>query len=418
MFENEISDYALNVTKRYTGDRVKLSVLLSDVELPEEFKKFAEAQVEEYIDKEGLMTGRSGRFDLSAPEVQALFKQIRHILKNSYEFSREEFLDLADKASKFVFNFVIRPRWTLEKFLFKGEQQADRAAILKASRFFSCYAYYPRGMVEYLDFHGRAVIDVETWRKLHAKIDEHLISTLPAKLETLTSPLFRLFQFSSGTSTIPSDAIVLFFRDKSADEIVDRVEFAKDVRNIPSLDLTNLAYVLEAASKDLSQNIGVLPETGDTSGVFKGYDRKKFGHPPSADDTAANDVTARIVNETSGGSSKTEESDVAKTVSSEKGTVRQSQRENGSISLSVRQFMSAKLEEKVVKKIFRGSRSSYQIAMHRLDDSENWQSASKIVEALFIDNDVDPFSKYAVAFTDAVSARFRSGASPDAERHG
>ncbi len=417
MFENEISDYALNVTKRYTGDQVKLRTLLSDVELPEEFKKFTEAQVEEYIDKEGLMTGRYGRFNLSTPDIQALFKQVRQILKNSYEFPREEFLELADKASKFAFNFVIRPRWTLEKFLFKGDQQTDKAAIIRAARFFGCYAYYSKGIIEFLDFHGKTTIDIETWRKLHAKIDEHLISTLPAKLETLTTPLFRLFQFSSDTTVIPSDAIILFFKDKGADEIVDRVEFAKEVRNIPALDLTNLAYVLEAASKDLSQNIGVLPKTADAPRELKDYDRQKYASPTSTEGNAGNGVPEIIVNDTPGenvsgrGSSPVPEL-------SPKGAVRHVERGKNIPQQSVRQFMSAKLEDKVVKKIFHGSRSSYQIAVHRLDDSADWQSASKIVEGLFIDNEVDPFSKYAVAFTDAVSAKFRTARNADKGHHG
>ncbi|HQT91596.1 MAG TPA: hypothetical protein PL001_06165, partial [Candidatus Kryptobacter bacterium] len=72
MFEKEISGYAFNITKRYTGGRVKLNTLLSDVELPEDFKKFAEAEVEELIDQEKLGESRTGKFDLSTPDIQAL----------------------------------------------------------------------------------------------------------------------------------------------------------------------------------------------------------------------------------------------------------------------------------------------------------------------------------------------------------
>lgn len=411
MFEKEISSYAFNITKRYTGERVKLSALLSDVELPEAFKKFAEAEVEDVIDLERFGQSKTGRFDLSVPEIQALFKEIKHVLKNSYEFSREEFLELADKASKFVFNYVIRPRWTFEKFLFKGESQVDRPAVRKASRFFHCYVYYSKGIVEYLDFHGKTSLDIETWRRLHAKIDEHLLSTLPAKLDSLTSPLYELFRFSSGVEKIPSDALILFFKDKAGNEIVDRVEFAKDVKNIRSLDLATLTMILEATSRDVDQNIAVLPKSEEPPKEFRSFERQKVSHPIHPQEPVAKEIPEVIMNETPGGSPAPGQPKQVTPQAPGKDQPRSQQVHRNTQSSSVRNFMTAKLEEKIVKKIFHGSRSAYQIGMHKLDESADWQSASKIVEGIFIDNDVDPFSKYAVAFTDAVSAKFRAAQS-------
>ncbi len=412
MFEKEISGYAFNITKRYTGGRVKLNTLLSDVELPEDLKKFAESEVEELIDQEKLGESRTGKFDLSTPDIQALFKEIRHVLKNSHEFSREEFLELADKASKFVFNYVIRPRWTLEKFLFRGEQQIERPSIAKVSRFFNCYSYYPKGIAEYLDFHNRSELDIETWRRLHSKIDEHLLSTLPAKLSSLTSPIFKLFEFSSGVDKVPSDAMLLFFRDKSATEIVDRIEFAKEVKSIRSLDVMTLAMILEASSKEVSQNIAVLPASEEPPKEFRSFERQKVTHPLRPEEPAAPRVP-EVMNESPGQPPTAEQRNPLPSPRPEPSVPPEGRR--GKTPASVRTFMSAKLEEKILKKIFRGSRSGYQIAVHRIDESKDWHAAAKIVEGIFIDNDVDPFSKYAVAFTDVVNAKFRS-TRPSAEK--
>ena len=404
MFEKEITGYAFNITKRYTGDRIRLSTLLSDAELPEDFKRFADAEADEVIDREKFVESRTGKFDLSTPEIQALFKEIRHILKNNYEFSREEFLELADKASKFVFNYVIRPRWTLEKFLFKGDSQIDRAAISKASRSLNSYSYYPKGITEYLDFHAKSSLDVETWKRLHAKIDEHLVSTLPAKLSSLTSALFSLFEFASGTGKVPSEAMILFFKDKSATEIVDRIEFAKDVKNINSLDVMTLAMIMEASSKDVSQNVAVLPSSEEPPKEFRTFNRQKVSNPPRPSEPASRTMP-EFVGETPGQHRADERSKV-ETPPQSRGSASPEETRTG--TRSIRTYMSARLEEKIVKKIFRGSRSGYQIAVHRLDESADWQAASRIVEGIFIDNEVDPFSKYAVTFTDVVSTKFRT----------
>ncbi len=404
MFEQEISSYAFNITKRYTGERVRLSMLLADVELPEDFKKFAEAEVEELIDAERLGESRTGKIDYSRAEVQAMLKDVRSLIKKSHEFTREEFLELADKASKFIFNYVIRPRWTLEKFLFKGDSEISRESIEAASRFFSSYSYYPKGIIEYLDFHGMNMLDLETWKKIHAKIDEHLLTTLPDKLNNLTWSLFNLFDFASGLDKIPADAMILFFRDKSASEIVDRIEFARDVRSLRSIDSLSLLRILEAPSSDLTQNIAVLPETPEAPKEFHTFERQRVTHPihPEVPAETPRPEPARREPE------RTQEQvaqPAAPQFPEQKGAPPERKEKP---QISIRKFMTAKLEEKVIKKIFRGSRSAYQIGVHKLDECSDWPSASRVVEGIFIDNEVDPFSKYAVAFTDAVSAKFRT----------
>ena len=272
MFETEIANYIISIVKRHSGERVPLSSLLTDAELPDGFKKFVEAEVDEMIDEEEFFKKRTARFNWEDPQVHALLKEIRHALKNSFSFTKEEFAALTEKAVKFIFNYIIRPHWTVEKFIFKSETAIDRSSIENAARFFSDYPYYLRGIMEYLEFHSTSrVVDkkneMETamWNKLHAKIDEQLLSMLPAGLENLTAPLFKLFQFVSSGDGVPVDALILFFHDKSAAEIVERIEFAKAANNIQTLDLPSLKMVLQAATKDLRsrreeiQKVDVLP---------------------------------------------------------------------------------------------------------------------------------------------------------------
>ena len=68
MFEKEISTYAFNIAKRYTGEHIPLDSLLIDVELPDSFKKFAEAEVEGMIDEEGFVKSKTGKFNWTDPQ--------------------------------------------------------------------------------------------------------------------------------------------------------------------------------------------------------------------------------------------------------------------------------------------------------------------------------------------------------------
>ncbi len=397
MFEKEISSYTFNIVKRYTGEKIPLNTILTDSDLPENFRKFAEAEVDEIIDDEGFGKSRTGKLDMSQSEIQMLFKEIRHTVKNYFEFPREDFLELADKASKFLFNYVIRPRWTLEKFLFKGERDISKVNFYRAERFLNNYTYYPKGIIEYMEFQNKDSIDLEGWKKLHAKIDEHLLGSLPSNTESLTNSLLELFKFAAGYPKIPTDALILFFRDKSAGEIVDRIEFAKEVKGFLSLDFRDFDSILQASSKDLIQTVELPRPQLNTSDEYRSYER-------------------RAAEERLQGKNGPQKIEEKKEVLEEKPeSDRQSLAESlprvepGQKLPSVRTLLAAKDEAKIIKKIFRGSRSLYHIAVHKLDESPDWRSASRIVEGIFIDNGIDPFSKYAVAFTDAINAKFKRG---------
>jgi len=398
MFEKEISSYAFNIAKRYTGERISFHALLSDSELPESFKKFAEAGVDEIVDDEEFGKSRTGKLDMSTSEIQTLFKEIRHAVKNSFEFSREDFLDLTDKASKFLFNYTIRPRWTLEKFLFKGEREISRSNFYRAERFLNDYPYYLKGIVEYMEIQNKGSIDIDNWRKLHGKIDEHLLSSLPSNAESLTNPLLEMFSFASGFSKIPIDALVLFFRDKSGDEIVDRVEFAKEVKGFQSLDFRDIESILAATSRDATQTVALPRSQLEFAKDYQSFERRAAAE-------RLNKENAELVN-----IEKKKEAPERKTEFDTQSPTEPPPKAEAEPRLpSVRTLLKAKDEVRIIKKIFRGSRSLYHIAIHKLDESADWKSAAKIVEGIFIDNGVDPFSKYAVAFTDAISKRFGHG---------
>jgi hypothetical protein len=403
MFEKEISSYAFNIARRYTGDRISLRTVMADPELPENFKKFAEAEVDEIIDDEEFGKSKSGRLDLSSSEIQTLFKEIRHAIKNAFEFTREDFLDLTDKASKFLFNYVIRPRWTLEKFLFKGEREISRSNFYRAERFLCNYPYYSKGIIEYMEFHDKDSIDLEGWKKLHAKIDEHLIGTLQTNIESLMSPLSELFAFAAGYFKVPTDALVLFLRDKSASEVVDRVEFAKDVRGMHSLDYRDFESILQAPSKDITQTVELPRPQSDSSMDYQSYERRAAAerHMEKVEPDGKGEKKKEQEAKTPGFSSLDLDRQLPMELPQAKGT--------GKGSPSVRTLLDAKDESKIIKRIFRGSRSLYHIAIHKLDESPDWKSASSIVEGIFIESGVDPFSKYAVAFTDAISKKFNNG---------
>ncbi|MGE3799511.1 MAG: hypothetical protein AB7H80_00670 [Candidatus Kapaibacterium sp.] len=72
----------------------------------------------------------------------------------------------------------------------------------------------------------------------------------------------------------------------------------------------------------------------------------------------------------------------------------------------VRYHVDAMLERKVVKKIFGRDRSEYEKTLDLLNTAETWREASRILDELFIRFEVDPYSRTAIRFTDAIYGRY------------
>lgn len=397
MFEQAIASYIYKITSRHTEEKVNLFSLLGDVDIPENYKKFVEAEAEEYLDQEGLGVGKTGRFDFESPDVKALIKEVKHLLRGSFSFTRDEFLEVTDRSSKFVFNYIIRPKWTLEKFLFKEEKVVPRSDIEISLRYLSDYPFYTKGIREYLDLNNKTELTLDSWKKLHAKIDSQIIDMVYEKSESVLEPLYSLFLFATNKSSIPADALIIFFKDKNADDIVDRLEFARDNKGIGEIDIETFKKILVAPAKDYTIRIG-LPSIED---------RKM----KSADESAKHRMMVDKEDEVSTSPATTNRTDVSKKPFDQ--SFLDSEGARGTFESQPKQerkrqpfIIDSKLENKIIKKIFRNNKSAYRIAIHKIEEAADWKTASKVVEGIFIDNDIDPFSKYAVRFTDIVNSRF------------
>ncbi|MBS1913455.1 MAG: hypothetical protein JST22_15820 [Bacteroidetes bacterium] len=72
----------------------------------------------------------------------------------------------------------------------------------------------------------------------------------------------------------------------------------------------------------------------------------------------------------------------------------------------VRRCIDPALERKVVKKIFKKRRSEYDAVLDRLNSTTTWREASHILDEAFIRNEVDPYMRTAIRFTDSVYGRY------------
>ncbi len=75
----------------------------------------------------------------------------------------------------------------------------------------------------------------------------------------------------------------------------------------------------------------------------------------------------------------------------------------------IRSRIDPTLERKVLKKIFGQDRSKYELFLDQVNGTDSWRKASHLLDQLFLDNEIDPYSRTAIRFTDMVYGRFIGG---------
>ncbi|RPH37904.1 hypothetical protein EHM92_01490, partial [bacterium] len=110
------------------NDSCRLDAVMA-TDVPTGIKSFFEAEVrhklEKDLQKSAWFTGIRRSDAGSARVAQTLIIS----LTDAHKFTRQEFLDTLDLAVHFAANYLCRPRWTLENFLFDSAPRISLAAL-------------------------------------------------------------------------------------------------------------------------------------------------------------------------------------------------------------------------------------------------------------------------------------------------
>ncbi len=180
----------------------------------------------------------------------------------------------------------------------------------------------------------------------------------------------------------------------SRDETAEAVEEKGIVENDEETDSSSSAGMEHEEEEDVATETSQEIEADGTA-------------DESGEDEEAAQEEAAETSETGGTVSEEEENrrQDEETSSEESAVGEEEETETASLE-DVRKYIDAMLERKVVKKIFNRKREEYEKTLDLLNTADTWREASRILDELFIRFDVDPYSRTAIRFTDAVYGRY------------
>jgi hypothetical protein len=226
MFEKKINEYKERfLSGLETGEKVNPFELLANIDDENIVKYYISSEVLRYgnltlsaIANTKIIDSESNNFN----NFRELFskKISQHII-----FEKERFDTLIESAVNSCFNFALRPRIALEKFIFSNKETDTKENILQVLNYFNFYSYLISGIKNKLDESGNEITKDDFVKMLTEVDNDYVYNISPDEFLGMLSPIFKLFNPNSDEhNELSAEVLLIFFDDKGIDPLIEKLE--------------------------------------------------------------------------------------------------------------------------------------------------------------------------------------------------
>ncbi len=392
--EQETSAILRILAEKTIGDRptCRLDTLLG-ADVPPGIKSFFRAEIRHKLEgdlQKSPWFSHVRQSDVgSARMAQALLASVT----DAYQYSRREFLDTLDLAVHFLANYLCRPRWTLENFLFDRTQRISFASLSEGFSHVADYRYLGVLMMQALQRRGQTEVGREEFRSLIGRIDDEVVRQHNGReLASLTRPLFSFFHIPAmqADGAIPVEALLVFFDDKGMRVLKEYVRGICHLRTRTHVTFEELAQLIEDLSSNRSsESLEAAPET-ELPPVEAPPETPPTVAPPAA--PPAPEPAPPRTNVA-----------LSLTFAGLRGNV-EPRPSLPEISTLIPQDQ----KDRFVTHVFKGDAAHYAGALAMLNSCKTWGDAEAYLSELFHMNGLDPHSDDAADFSGIIRRRYTS----------
>ena len=256
MFEREIKfiyDFNLNRVKKI-GSFVSYGQLIQ-AELHPAILQYISAEIDFLIFEDRQKLLKNSVFDYSGEKISNLFSQIDEEIKRNKKFSIEYVNKLLLHSTSFIINYLMRPRWTMIKFLFNDEEEKSAAEIKQVIKYIHFYGYLKDTLVSYLDKKRIVTIKKNELEDLILKIDLlGMDSYLHAILEEAVRSMAGFFNIGTvQTNKVSLLAAKVFLKEKELDNHISKLNELYGEDNKQKVEIDELLLALKGVTYEPSE---------------------------------------------------------------------------------------------------------------------------------------------------------------------
>ena len=394
------------------------------------------------LEVEQLRAVRSNWFDYDHPEVREAHKALIVALLQHAQIPREEWERTLRQAVEHVTAYLIRPAQTLVEFVFNVEEGPLPAHVVyRRIGYFAAYPYFRTAVEAYFERKGKAEITRARFAELLSRVDRRMAQgyDVEAWLALMEPLLLLTGDLTPGRTEAPLSVLRAFFEDKGADAIVAQFD-AAERRGVHALDEAGLRTLLTAVlapepepapsepppvvleplpppepvssepAPEVRREPAVAPEPVSSEPVSASPE--PVPTEPVSSEPEAVPLWKRFVH-----APEIEEPEAAPYADEPEAIPLwmrfRSAAEPGAADLPMLEHAvlgehGYRNRERFVKNLFSGSAEAYEQVLRRLYTAPTWTQASQIIaQDVFKAHRVNIYSPPAIAFTNAVEARYR-----------
>ncbi len=380
--------------------------------------------------------------------IQILNSSLSDFTKNYllYEFNEkgdnEEFIQKISKSNKLYFNYTIRPKWTLQTFLFNNFESRPPAEIVKKLNLFTFYTFYTEAVKDFITDNFQifitkgevtSIID-HTNEAIHKKLTGDINN---AKIKNFLLQIFLLKYDSESNynleSTIPFSFIGIFLEDKSFIDLEKKFGVIKGLNNETEISLKDIIKVLTdkynvPEKQEVAETVQVpvnkvIEETALKEELKKTEIKKESSKSEDKSDEII--LTDKIkpktsipeVKKPSGLKSEIKKSGDSiyskQLIEADKKTASVPNTGDVKVPAPVKgsylnDLFNEKQLDKILSKVYKSDLTDKEKSFSKLSNFKAWPEASKHLKEIFKTNKVDLYNKDIISFVNILNDYFKS----------
>jgi hypothetical protein len=449
MFEKEIKfvvDYTLNKLRKESA-HISIGRLLNSSIHPA-LIKYCSAEINNQIKKDREKLLHESFFDYSSNEVSKYLNMIGEEIRKNYKMKGEDLKKLIIKAVSFNANYVVRPGWTLAKFIFNEEKEKSVKEVLNYFNYVYYYSYQIQVLSAFITKRKIDSLSQDEFVMITSKIDKEVV--VSNRKEVLKDGVVSIADFFNEGGINKDKAspylIELYLKDKKFNEAAEVIQNAYSADNKQRQPVREIISRLSEALKEeieLPEKIEVTQEN-----------ESSVQEDPilEAESTPGDETDSEIRTEPEGQENeeiqftledllkRSEElragtEDIPKTKDNitAKGTevsgndskgfslkyyVREEKTEPEETTIQsigmynlhqnndIFNFLSKKEIDRIVESVFNENQDEFAVTMDKITDCKNYDEASVILKKVFQTYKVNPYSRDAIMLTTAIANFF------------
>lgn len=258
MFEREIKfiyDFNLNKVNRlgpyFTFEQLSAS------EIHPAILHYISAEIDYLIFEDRQKLLKNSIFDYSGEKISYHFSLITEEVKKSKRFSLEYISKLILHASSFTINYLVRPKWALQKFVYDEGDHKTTTEIKQILNYIYYYHFLKKIIFSYINTKKILSMNSAEFGELLEKVDNLGVETnLQNILSNSLKSMAEFFNIGEiQKNKIPIAAVEMFLEEKGLTNYLQKIEVAFGEDKNQKLSIADYQKIFDSVLLEKSETL-------------------------------------------------------------------------------------------------------------------------------------------------------------------